>query len=187
MNNTPGIATCDGNGDGRIDVAGTVYESTTFWQQLAAASLIPGSFTGGLLFGSGTPAVVSGRNIPKIAGSTDRPGWHVADGDNVSGGDSIALVPGHFGTVFMSAGMGTHNAVLSPAQSHSLDLKYDDGSPVTGRILAANDFFVLAPLSCTDAVNPEAQDIDNSEAQYRSHDPAHRDQIACSVFYVTGW
>jgi prepilin-type N-terminal cleavage/methylation domain-containing protein len=62
-----GAATCDGNGDGNINTidSGTTYsERHRYWQQLSAAGLIEGSYTG--VGGSvGVAQVVPGTNAPR--------------------------------------------------------------------------------------------------------------------------
>jgi len=179
------VATCNGDDDGKIDAIDTMFEGTTLWQQVAAAGLISGSYTGGFILSG--DALVPGLNLPMVAGVSGRSMWFVGDGDTwtLAGSGSPALVPGHFGTILLAIAMSDVR-VLTPTDMHALDMKFDDGSPVTGNILAANAMDGPVPY-CTDAADETVQDSGNAGAQYLANDPTYKDRVGCGVLYVTQW
>ncbi len=184
FNDTPGISTCNGDGDSRIDANATFYEMTTFWQQLASAGLIPGSYTGGRPSAPSGPAWIGNVNVPTVLSESSR--WLVFDGDKsvLLGmlGSTATIVPGHMGTVFNGIAGDAQSRIFTPADAFGYDAKYDDGSPVTGHILVA-----YGMSHCTDAVSESQQLAANLSAHYLANDPAHKDSFNCNLVYRAGF
>lgn len=135
-----GTQTCDGNGDGIIDDgtgAGQTGERFTYWQQLANAGLIEGSYTA--IAGSGganehlanenaptSKLGAAGYMISYLAPSFAGTGTYYA----VDYGNNI-----RFGT-FRSAN-GPNDPALTPEEAWNIDTKMDDGRPAYGKIIAS--------------------------------------------------
>ena len=132
-----GTQTCNGNGNGWISGpdTGAVYaEHFLFWQHLANAGLIEGTFTGKR--GAPTFAVL-GVNSPvsKIRGAS----WEVA-GQAAPISGSTAVYDGDYGN-FLAFGVirangGVWDPVLTPEEAWNIDNKLDDGQPAKGKIVA---------------------------------------------------
>jgi prepilin-type N-terminal cleavage/methylation domain-containing protein len=128
--------TCNGNGDGFIN--GVYFngnlENIYVWQHLSMANLIPWSFAGSAMTGGTTfTPLVIGTNIPA---STLNP----AIGYNFfSARISESTYPkktievGALSALYQDQLCG---AGLTAPQARSLDLKFDDGLPQSGKIFA---------------------------------------------------
>jgi len=125
----------NGNGDGQV----TVGESFRFWQHLANASLIEGSYSG--VSGSGGLGIfdhVIGTNAPKS--KINNSGYGVtwvgvksgvtADTNYFDGSYKHAMIFGNYSTNNLPV-----TAALTTDEMLGFDSKYDDGSPSTGKIL----------------------------------------------------
>jgi prepilin-type N-terminal cleavage/methylation domain-containing protein len=140
--------TCNGDGDGRI-TEGTNAEPFRFWQHLANAGLIEGSYTG--IYGPG--------------GAYDSfPGLNVPPSKLGNGMWSIRYItlptsltgPGRFnGTYGNTLQMGAKvnaswndSALLKAEELWNIDTKMDDGKPGTGRVIG------LAHSDCGGTSNP---------------------------------
>jgi prepilin-type N-terminal cleavage/methylation domain-containing protein len=130
-------AAANGDGDGILDVApaaSVAGERFGFWQQLALAGLIEGSFSG--LTGSGsTEHSVIGTNIPKSR--LGNAGWsakyvaeftiNTAAGFEGSYGNYL-----EFGAPLTNG--TTINPILKPEDAWNIDTKTDDGLPGLGKV-----------------------------------------------------
>lgn len=131
--------TCNGNGNGAINNS-PVLEWLRVWQHLADAGLIEGNYTGTLATFSGYSAnTVGGVNSPRskmanmiwgatgdsaaIPGSTTAPALNPAN--------LILSVTANNASVSVADSLG-----LKPENAWNLDMKLDDGSPMTGRVVA---------------------------------------------------
>lgn len=130
-----GTETCNGNGDGRIRTDATASnEWFRFWQHLANAGLIEGSYTG--VGGSGgTQHAVIGTNIP--ASKLRNGGWSIETLGAYGGNSNIFGLD--YGTL-MSFGSATsaspsYGALLTPEEVWNIDSKLDDGRPATGKVV----------------------------------------------------
>jgi hypothetical protein len=179
------MATCNGDGDMRMDVQNTMYEMTTFWQQLAAAGLIAGSYTGGISQRGGS-IVLPGANCPNANSAANC--WIVLDGDDsvwfklTNGRFAATLVRHHLGTVLMVGQdllAPPSSGIMTPTEAQSYDGKYDDGNPVTGRIQAA-----FGTGGCTTAQNAFEQSDANKSAAYAASGST-KDVPACNHVYLT--
>lgn len=143
-----GTQTCNGNGDNRIESNySNSHEWFRFWQHLANAEIIPGSFTG-VAGSDGTFDSVINGNVPGSnitgAGWTPRYKGYYSGNDTWYRGDYENYLEFGGGTGTVS----TYDPILTPAEAHNIDRKIDDGKPATGSIWAVNWF-----PSCTDSVN----------------------------------
>lgn len=170
-NGDPGTATttgtCNGNGDGNIDIA-LVPDSSSdmfqFWHQLDLAGLIEGHYTGiagpAHVHDSSVNTNVPGSRMPNAV-------WSV---ENVpsSAGD-IRNFNVETGNVFMLGAAVTgecpYGKVLTPEQAWNIDTKMDDGKPASGSLLA---FYWNDECSSAD-VGPSA--ATNLAASYRVQEP----------------
>jgi hypothetical protein len=138
-------ATCNGNGDGQINQDSTAYgnEKFRFWQHLANAGLIEGSYSGrAAVTGSGASRAVginfAGR-LPKS--KISNAGFDVNNLDIHSDpswrwdgryGNAI-----YFGVSDQEGGIGDllEGNALTPAEQWNIDTKMDDGKPSYGNIV----------------------------------------------------
>lgn len=167
-------ATCNGDGDGRIDwgrnvAAGIGGESHRFWQHLANAELISGSYTGVHSAGScntdGSCNVTIGENAPES--SISGVGWSVA-GNSVSiiGNGHIYYFPMPQQNILYLGRQAswTISAAFTPAEAWNIDKKNDDGKPGTGRIRPWSPNFSGA-ANCTTSNDPAVSEykLDNED------------------------
>lgn len=183
--------TCNGNGNGIIDAAnlgdaanagsGHTVEMFQFWNHLALAGLISGSFTGisatgpdvygyGVLAGRNEPRAKIGRGVwtvlYKSPNYAPTPGWMF----NINYGNYLIL----------SADLGDGNFpggsdadLLRPEEAWNIDKKLDDGKPGYGKIIASDwDNLCSAADSGVSAST-------NLAASYRLQDTALR----CALFF----
>ena len=168
-----GTQTCNGNGDGRI---GGNTEAFRFWQQLANAGMIEGSYTGVAGAAGGTDHVID-QNCP--ASRVPGAGYGIADRGIESGGDSF--FDGTYNLTFAyGAYWATHspmNSAITTAEAYSLDTKFDDGLPATGNIrtLQNGNAYGVSTLCATTAVVATA--TYNIAAQGNQ----------CSLNFITGY
>jgi prepilin-type N-terminal cleavage/methylation domain-containing protein len=128
-------ATCNGNGDGKINIntpSGTRgNEGFLLWKHLANAGLIEGSYTG--LHANTDLSCARDYNAPsgKISGSL----WYLEDLGTVS--SAFWAWSNTFYGNMLELGMPQPNDdpwgnVLTAAEAYALDSKIDDGKPGTG-------------------------------------------------------
>lgn len=125
--------TANGNGDEQItyNVAGGNNEALRAWQQLGAASMIQGVYTGE---GNSGQGAIPRENVPEInAGNSSGIYLHYV---GWLGNDSANIM------VIGSINSGTWNdgASLSPVQAGGLDNKMDDGFPGKGHLWSQGGF-----------------------------------------------
>lgn len=119
---------CNGNGNFAIqhgaELTGTT-EAILAWKHLERAGMISGTYTGRAGTGSncsgGAACIVVGLNVPKSQ-HHENTGYYL-----ISGGSQTGLFLGR-----QLANTWNSGSSLSPKDSHSLDVKVDDGNPVTG-------------------------------------------------------
>lgn len=126
-----GTATCNGNGDGGIGVnsgagnATRYFETHRFWQHLANAGLIEGTYAGiGGSSGSYHAFTYTARyNAPAAKIGT-------------GGVWTMANWPTHGNSFGLGAQSGTYGmgALIKPEESWNVDTKMDDGLPAQGRV-----------------------------------------------------
>lgn len=155
-NQLPKIATCNGDGNGLIgagtDLNGNSmrYEIYRYWQQLANAGLISGTYTGVSIDALGQAFFEPGLNIPKSKYPTG--GWsNRFYGDTTSGG---VLFPGWRDNAFVFIGKyrqgdTQYTMPLFTIDAQHIDTKIDDGSPAYGSITAQKN-----PAGCVTSAVP---------------------------------
>ncbi len=135
-NGTPG--TCNGNGNGQLNdasVASSTGELFQFWNQLALAGMIEGSYTG-IAGTGGTYDAVVGTNTP--ASRLTNSGWSARNhGGLYADAHMYSLDYGNF-LVIGTQGTGnlTNQPSLTAKEAQSIDLKLDDGLPASGMTVA---------------------------------------------------
>ena len=159
-----GVPTCNGNGngDGRIDTssgAGTSNERFRYWQHLANAGLVEGSYTGRT--DSATPTtytMTAGKNAPSING-----GNVMVDPYTQLGSGVVYWTATNFPFLDMYKG-GEHTLayrsrgnpggdLLRPEEAWNLDTKMDDGLPSRGKFLSSKMSWSGSP-NCTTSDDP---------------------------------
>jgi prepilin-type N-terminal cleavage/methylation domain-containing protein len=136
-----GTQTCNGNGDGIIsdnspsNTGASVYETFRFWQHLANAGLIAGSYNG-VNGPSGTARnEVIGVNAP--ASRVDGVGYSLFYMGTYPP-NPYSFFASNYGHVVEVGGQTTWDTggpAFTEAEAYTLDKKFDDGLPGTGRIM----------------------------------------------------
>jgi len=172
-----GTQTCDGDGDGEINSTttnGEYGEYFTFWQHLANAELINGTFTG-IRGGTGSTHSVLGENIPES--KTSGVGWDIATVGFLTGGSANSYEI-DYGTRFhigaIRANSGAWDPFLSPKEAWNIDSKLDDGLPAKDRIIA--QYWNNLCASADDGTHAN----DDLEASYKLTD----DSVQCSIYFI---
>ena len=134
-NGSPG--TCNGNGNGSLEAgtAGSVQgEMFMYWQHLANAGLIEGSYSGIAGATNALHAVVDTNSPRSRIKSTAV--WQVRDLGTRSGTDG--MFDGDYGNTLLLAGQAAGmpaGPILSPEEAWNIDTKMDDGKAATGKIV----------------------------------------------------
>jgi prepilin-type N-terminal cleavage/methylation domain-containing protein len=136
-NTGTGTLTCDGNGNGTVGstITGSEnFERFRFWQHLANAGLIEGTYTG-ITNSGGTLKAVIGENVPPS--KLSNAGWSFQHSNNSTGAITTDYpFSGHYfwfgGNVASDNSTGTR--VLKPEEAWGVDVKVDDGRPGTGAV-----------------------------------------------------
>jgi prepilin-type N-terminal cleavage/methylation domain-containing protein len=179
--------TCSGDGNGQIGTSGTTTnapsEDFLFWQHLALAQMISGSFNGTNGSG-GTADHVIGTNSPatKIDGAGYGVQWVgiVTSGSAGAAGQypSNTYPALNLGHVFVLGAYSSNNlpakSILSPAEAFAIDTRYDDGVPSTGNILT---WLTTASASYSNTCAASATAYTASTAT----------TYQCSLIFVTGF
>ena len=162
---TPRMTTCNGNGDNLISVS----ESWRAWQQMAAAELVEGAYSG--VGGSGGAShAAPGENQP--AGRLRNSGYYLV---SFNPGSSAAnyFAPAVISEALFFGGetsaSWTSTPLLTPRQQEQLDRKFDDGKPGTGSM-----YSLKSPL------NPNCTLNDLQTTDYRLIYPG----AACTLVYL---
>ena len=131
-----GTQTCNGDGDGSVetDTASQTGEVFGFWQHLANAGLIEGTYDG-IAGSGGADDAELGDNAPRS--KLTNAGWHAEDRTETSSTDYYEYDYGNsliFGED--TAAGETSAAALTPEEAWNLDTKMDDGLPARGKVIA---------------------------------------------------
>ncbi|MEK6747142.1 MAG: type II secretion system protein [Pseudomonadota bacterium] len=177
------IATCSGDGNGRIGTSSTAgvldtndaYEWFRAWQQLSNAGLIDTKFTGVKASATDGDAGI-GLNVPQSKLSV-KSGWTLyyflltATDTNLWGDN--------YGHVFAFGGDSgtsvTNVPVLSPENAYNIDKKIDDGTPGRGNIRARR---TASEVNCT------TSDTTQDAAAYNATSTTG---LQCSLIFILGF
>lgn len=127
-----GTETCNGDDDGTIDVSAGSNERFRFWQHLANAELIVGSFNG-IAGSGGTNHAVKGDNVPssKVGGNVI---WHVMN--IVAPSASCCYSEGDYNNALFIGGEREDSwpgtMIFTTTEAHRIDNKIDDGHASQG-------------------------------------------------------
>jgi prepilin-type N-terminal cleavage/methylation domain-containing protein len=138
-----GTLTCNGNGDGDVGSADgnvTQTERFRFWQHLANAGLIEGTYAGvrGPL---GQSDFVPNFNQP--ASKLGNANWCVAHWNPIPPGDAFNFAIAPLNMMWISADVagvdaGCDNPSFKPEEVWNIDQKLDDGKPGRGKVITGN-------------------------------------------------
>jgi prepilin-type N-terminal cleavage/methylation domain-containing protein len=145
-----GLPTCNGSGDGRI-VTNTVTfdERFRFFQHLANAGLIEGSYTGKT--NDATPGsfyYTLGVNVPSLKGGATHTPLNYATPSPVSPG--VYAFPSIPAGNYMEFRM---DKMMTPEEAWGIDTKLDDGKPGYGMVLGPQSSWTYG-LGCTTTDDP---------------------------------
>lgn len=133
-----GTQTCNGNGDGWTRSG---VERFRFWQHLANAGLISGSYNG-IAGAGGLYHHVPGDNAPyaKLSGASWSTNAYVEGNVNGSSTPGSGWFAGNYGNWLLigapSSTSNPNNPVVTPEEVWNIDMKADDGKPGLGRVRA---------------------------------------------------
>ena len=153
-----GTATCNGNGDNEVSGTATLYhEMFRFWQHLANAGLIEGSFSGVKGSGSAFEHLV-GTNCPR--GRIGISCWEAVTYATVTGGGSSILYDGSYGLTLILGTQWTAQqplqGLVKPEDAWNIDTKIDDGKPGVGILLGPK----MGWGSCTTSTTASSAEYD---------------------------
>lgn len=131
-----GTQTCNGDGDGRVEENNEMYR---FWQQLANAGLIEGSYTGIQAVAGQTYSLAAGSNVPRSRMATGA--WATRSSSGVPEAAQMFTID-YIGN---SLNIGTpssdinnswvREALLKPEEAWGVDKKIDDAKPGRGSMV----------------------------------------------------
>lgn len=125
--------TCDGDGNGQVGSSAGSDERFRYWQHLANAGLLEGSYTG-VTGAGGTWDSVVGNSPPT---RFSQGSWAIQAYNGISGGWYFTI-PGLANYMLFGKNGGTSNlsSALKPEEIWNVDTKVDDGKPGTGNLIA---------------------------------------------------
>jgi hypothetical protein len=177
-----GTETCNGNGNGEMNganAANQTGERFTFWQQLANAGLVEGSYTG--IAGSDGPNDHDAAiNAP--VSRVSNAGWSVIGG-SVASADSMLFDGSYYRMLFIGAfrsgDAATRDPAFTPEEAWNIDKKTDDGMPAVGSVVARD-----RTNGCTAA--PDGTELTSSAAHAAVLDATYQltnSSVACSIAF----
>lgn len=174
-----GTQTCNGNGNGRINYGELNYsmENYRYWQHLANAGLIEGTFSGVAandpIPNNSTRYSLIGTNIPRSKLSNG--GYYVHYAGTVTDPTSTYWV-GTYDHLLVFGGQEANDIteanILKPEESWNIDVKLDDGRPAFGKVRLPRVGTCATTIVAADAATAEYA-VSNSN-------------IACYIFMSMG-
>ena len=169
--------TCDGNGDGNtVDNGTTSNESYRFWQQLANAGLLEGSYSG---ITQGTTTFSStAANSP--AGKLGNSYWFVWNWAPMTGSGRVfdGIYANYFSLGGIIVNSYPYTNIFKPEEAWNIDTKIDDGKPGVGKVVGAG----FSSLSeCTTATGSAAAQSASLSADYLLTSTS----LGCSLMFRT--
>lgn len=135
---------CNGDGNGHIGEAYAPYygEACRVWEHLKLAGWLANQ---NLVYVNQNAGACYPSEAP-TSSYNSAASWYyaqcVATGSDLptctAGSGYFVLMTGYTFANDMTAG-GSPSAIISPANARAIDLKIDDGNPLTGRVIAGND------------------------------------------------
>ena len=161
-----GTQTCNGDANGLIVYSAASNEAFRYWQQLANAGLLEGTYDG-ITHGS-TSYSTTKQNVPSArinAGLWSVAGWG-ATAPNAS------FYDGDYGNAYLLGAAIPNsdpgNPLIKPEEAYNIDMKIDDGKPALGKVVS------LTTNNCTDSATSS-----NMAANYRLNSTA----VACALIF----
>lgn len=133
-------ATCDGNGDGMIGTIPTSYEYHRFWQHLANAGLIEGTYSGVRITSPYDFSFQGGVNVPrsKLSNGSWFTLWQgvspISNYGLFEGSYDNTLAFGGWNPILNNNGGSDVSGILKPEEAWNIDTKMDDGNDTTGKV-----------------------------------------------------
>ena len=145
-------ATCDGDGDGILDYSATSNEQYRYWQHLANAGLIEGSYTGVTGPDHANYDTLPGVNAPRAR--INNAAWQMYYLASSFVGDAAYFNVNYGNLMYLGVDQTTiaYYPFLTPEEQWNVDTKMDDGRPAYGKVIA------LRWNTCTDAANKDDLD-----------------------------
>jgi prepilin-type N-terminal cleavage/methylation domain-containing protein len=170
-------SSANGDGDAILETAAAVSvtgEMFQFWNQLALAGLIEGTYSGLAGAGAGFDAVI-GTNVPKAKLSNG--GWS-AYNNSVSAGSTLTFAGTYDNTLTFGTKITdsiTLGPILKPEEAWNIDTKIDDSMPGTGKIWGRSSIAWATTGSCTTATGL---------ADYAGQYNLSSSTVACSFWFI---
>lgn len=143
--------TCNGNGDGIIKPSTGSNESYRYWQQLANAGLIEGTYDGITHGSTNFSSTLANSPVSKLDGGL----WFIWDHGQLT--SSAAYFDGMYRNFLTVGGMMANYspsmALLKPEEMWNLDVKMDDGKPATGKVVILADAGMASCVNTTTTSN----------------------------------
>ncbi|PZP84317.1 MAG: hypothetical protein DI582_09180 [Azospirillum brasilense] len=133
-----GTQTCNGDGDGSItpNTAPGSNESFRFWQHLANAGLIEGTYSG--VRDGTTVFATTATNAPRSKTSNGL--WYIMNFGIDEGSPPASQFAIPYDNTFMLGGLSADAAsrtpIFKPEELWNIDTKMDDGRPAQGKVIA---------------------------------------------------
>ncbi len=155
--------TSNGNGSGVVgEISGCtistyMLEPALFWQHLSLAGFIRGSYSGavGTVIGTDMPAGSIGKTIYHIQNlSGCNGGYGTANSGYETGSPYLYKSVLGIGSPYETGGaLFPTQGFLTAKDAWSIDLKYDDGKPFSGKILTHDAVSITCGLAATNTYN----------------------------------
>lgn len=141
--------TCNGDANAQIGDGAALYERFRFWQHLAIAGLIEGTYTGVTGGGSAFDAII-GTNVPRSR--MNNAGFSMFAKGTVLAGDANYFA-GQLGNIFTFGAKRTNDItvapIITPEAAWNIDGKLDDGMPGTGVVQSYKNTSTVVPGCAT--------------------------------------
>lgn len=198
-NQATAVATCNGDGDGKVgDCSGamsctagasniTISEIWLVWHHLGNADLLSGKYSGARGASGVYYRALVGVNVP--ASARKPAGWTFLYYQNPTTGASYGDFYGH---VFLLGGdKGAYDGkyttapVLFVSEAQQIDTKLDDGFPRTGIVRAWENYWLSTSESAVSAGADTSSCINTGDASYYASYPDKRAN-SCSLIFIPG-
>lgn len=176
-----GTETCDGDGNDALNISTGSHESARFWQHLANANLVKGTYTG---IDGGGPVGIGcqndGSNCPQgVFGNS----YYEANTTQGTGSYTPHAMSNFFlfGNSRLAAGQNNDTpigAIMTTQEAFQIDSKIDDGKPVTGKA------FSTIRKGAFGGVFADVQDCSNNADPSIAEYDLTRTEKSCSMKFL---